>query len=398
MRNKRSAAIWASITAVVLIVLGYLLVSDLGKADGDVERPLNTLAPAGSKAWSIFGLMVPVYIVAGIVFVSVQVGLIWVARRFKRNDDDVDGVDEPEQVHGNTKLEIGWTLLPALLLAVLAVPNVQTILSLDDAEDPLEINVIGHQWWWEYRYDVDDDGEFEIITANEAAIPVGRDVKFLIQSRDVIHSFWIPQLQGKLDAVPGRTHALVLDAEEPGLYEGQCTEYCGLSHGVMRMQVKALPQEEFDEWLELMQTPPEQPTDALALAGQELFVSQCTMCHQIDGILPGDTAPFEYSNEPDQDYGETVNSPTLAKNAPNLTHFMMRQKFVGGLLDLYEGDQDPSVRPWEDAEPNVNNIKRWLRDPLGVKPMNPDNNQGMPDYGLTEEQIDQITAFLLTLK
>src|SRR5690606_27411624 len=149
-------------------------------------------------------------IVPGLVYVVVLDALVGLANRFRRADDHVEGVDEPEQVHGNTKLEIGWTLLPALLLAVLAVPNVQTILSLDDAEDPLEINVIGHQWWWEYRYDVDDDGEFEIITANEAAIPVGRDVKFLIQSRDVIHSFWIPQLQGKLDAVPGRTHALVL--------------------------------------------------------------------------------------------------------------------------------------------------------------------------------------------
>ncbi len=398
MRNKRKAAIWAAITTVAILVPGYLLIADIGKADGDVERPLNTLAPAGSKAWAIFDLMLPVYIVAGIVFVVVHVALVWLAHRFRRADDHVEGVDEPEQVHGNTKLEIGWTLLPALLLAVLAVPNVQTILAMTDAEDPLEITVIGHQWWWEYRYDVDDDGAVDIITANEAAIPVGRDVRFLIQSNDVIHSFWIPQLQGKMDAVPGRTHQLVMDAERPGLYEGQCTEYCGLSHGVMRMQVKALPEVEFDEWIEHMNEPPEQPTDELALAGQEAFVTQCTMCHQIDGIVSGDTAPFEYSSEPDPNYGETVNAATLAKNAPNMTHFMMRQKFAGGLLDLYEGDQDPSVRPWEDAEPNINNIKRWLRNPLEVKPMNPDNNQGMPNYNLSEETIEQITAFLLTLK
>jgi len=398
VRNKRSAAIWAVIATAILLGLGYWLVMDIGKSDGDVQRPLNTLAPRGAKAWEIFDLMVPVFAVAGFVFVAVLVGLLWIARRFKRNDDDVEGVDEPEQVHGNTKLEIGWTVAPALLLAFLAVFNVQTILAMDDAEDPLEVTVIGNQWWWEYRYDLDDDGTVDIITATEAVIPVGRDVRMSIQSNDVIHSFWIPALNGKMDAVPGRTHNLILHADEPGLFEGQCTEYCGLSHGVMRMQIKALPEAEYDQWIEHMQTPPEQPTDELALAGQELFVTQCTMCHQVDGILPGDQAPFEYSDEPDPNYGETVDTVTTSGAAPNLTHFMSRQNFAGGLLDLYEGAEEPLLFPWEEAEPDVNNIKRWLRDPEEVKPMNPENNQGMPNYNLSEEQIDQLTAFLLTLR
>lgn len=398
MRNKRSAAIWSIVTFLVLGGLGYLLVTDIGKAGGDVERPLNTLSPNGDKAQQILDLIIPVFMVAGLVFLAVMVGIVWIARRFKRNHDDVDGVDEPQQVHGNTKLEIGWTLAPALVLAILAVFNVQTILSLDDAEDPLEITVIGQQWWWEYRYDLDNDGVVDIITANEAAIPVGRDVRFHVQSNDVIHSFWIPQLQGKLDAVPGRSQKIVMDATKPGLYEGQCTEYCGLSHGVMRMQVKALEQADYDAWVKEMTTPPEAPTDELAKAGQELFVTQCTFCHQVDGIMPTDTAPFTYSNQPDPNYGENVDTVLAAKNAPNLTHFMMRQKFAGGLLDLYQGDQEPTVRPWENAEPDVNNIKRWLRDPEEVKPMNPANNQGMPNYNLSEEQIDQLTAFLLTLK
>jgi cytochrome c oxidase subunit 2 len=214
----------------------------------------------------------------------------------------------------------------------------------------------------------------------------------------VIHSFWIPQLQGKLDAVPGRTHELIMDAERPGLFEGQCTEYCGLSHGLMRMQVKALEQADFDEWVEAMTTVPEQPEDELAQAGQELFVTQCTMCHQIDGITPGAEAPFEYSTEPDPNYGQTVRTVTRSGNAPNLTHFMMREKFAGGLLDLYQEPPGAVVRPWENAEPNVNNIERWLRDPEEVKPMNPDNGQGMPNYNLSEEQIEQLTAFLLTLR
>jgi cytochrome c oxidase subunit II len=400
VRNKRSSAIWTTIALVVVLVLGFLLIRDIGKgSDTDVSRPLTILSPEGDKSWMLFDLMVPVFLIAAIVFVVVIVGLVWLASRFKRNDDDVDGVDEPEQVHGNTKLEIGWTLAPALVLAVLAVFNVQSILAFDDAEDPLEITVIGQQWWWEYRYDLDGDGTVEIITANEAAIPVGRDVRFTVQSNDIIHSFWIPYLQGKRDAVPGRSHELVMSADAPGIYEGQCTEYCGLSHAVMRMQVKALVAEEYDEWVEVMTTPPEQPEEgSVEAAGQELLITQCSMCHQIDGVVPGDTAPFEYSDEPDPDYGETVGSPLTARNAPNLTHFMAQQKFAGGLLDLYEGDEGPLVRPWETAEPNINNIKDWLRDPEGVKPMNPENNQGMPNYNLSEEQIDQITAFLLTLR
>jgi cytochrome c oxidase subunit II len=397
--NKRIATIWTAITLVVVVVLGYLMVADLGKSTGDVTRPLNTLAPEGDKAWMIFDLMKPVFIVAAVVFIAVEVGLVWMAFRYKRNDDDVEGVDEPEQIHGNTKLEIGWTLAPALVLAVLAVFNVQSILAFEESDDPLEITVIGQQWWWEYRYDLDADGVVDIITATEAAIPVNRDVKFILQSNDIIHSFWIPQLQGKRDAVPGRSHELVMDARTPGVYEGQCTEYCGLSHAVMRMQVKALEQADFDEWVQTMTTVPDQPEDGtLAAEGQELFVTQCTMCHQIDGVSPADTAPFEYTTEPDPDYGETVGTATTARNAPNLTHFMMRQKFVGGLLDLYEGDLPAVVRPWETAEPNINNIKRWLRDPEEVKPMNPENNQGMPNYNLSEAQIDQLTEFLLTLR
>jgi cytochrome c oxidase subunit II len=400
VRNKRNAAIWTGIALLLVLVFGFLLINDIGKAadHDDVVRPLSFLNPQGEKAQSIYDLMIPVFLVAGVVFILVEVGLIWLARRFRRADDDVDGVEEPKQVHGNTKLEIGWTVAPALVLAVLAVFNVQTLLSLDDAEDPIDITVAGQQWWWEYRYDLDGDGEPDIITATEAAIPVNRDIRFNIQSNDVIHSFWIPSLNGKMDAVPGRTHQLIMDATSPGVYEGQCTEYCGLSHGVMRMQVKALEQDEYDAWIEEMTTVPDQPEDELAQAGQELFVTQCTMCHQINGIVPPQTAPFEYSTQPDPAYGDTVGQPTLARNAPNLTHFMMRTKFVGGLLDLYETDPGPVARPWEHAEPNINNIKHWLREPLTVKPMNPENNQGMPDYNLSEEQIDQLTAFLITLR
>ena len=404
MRNKRSALVITLITLVIVLVGGWLMVRDIGLPEG---RPLTTLSPRGEKAQEIQDLIIPVFIIAGIVFVLVEVGIVWLVTRFRRRNEDVDGVDEPTQLHGNTKLEVTWTIVPALMLAVLAVFNVNAILSMDDADDPIEITVIGQQWWWEYRYDLDSDGAPDIITATEAAIPVGRDIIFKIQSNDVIHSFWIPALAGKMDAVPGRTHERVMQASEVGLFEGQCTEYCGLSHGVMRMQVKALTPEDYDTWVDAMTTVPEQPdpSDTLAIEGQKLFVAQCSFCHQVDGLTPDSVEPFSYSETPDPDYGATVQITMASGNAPNLTKLMMRDHFVGGLLPLYEnipsGDArvDPSeVEAIPSGTPDENNIKAWLRDPEAIKPMNPNNNQGMPNYNLSEEQIEQLTAYLLTLK
>jgi cytochrome c oxidase subunit 2 len=398
MRNKRNATIAAVISAVVLIVCGWLLL----RGGTSLETfPLNTLKPQGDKAQIIFDLVLWVFGIAALVFLLVEVGVIWMIYRFRQDPRDSsteapEGELEPVQLHGNPSLEIAWTIVPALLLAVLAVFNVQGILRVDDvADDALEVTVVGQQWWWEYRYDTDDDGVVDIITANQLVMPAGRDVELSIQSNDVIHSFWIPALNGKKDAVPGRTHSLVLQAWEPGIYQGQCTEFCGLSHGVMRMQVKALSADDYAEWIDKMTTPPAQPDTELAKAGQELFVQQCASCHQVNGVEPGATT-VEYAELPDPDYGETVDSPLLSKNAPNLTHLMMRDTFAGSLLDLYEEPATPVVE--NPSTPNTNNLKRWLRNPEDIKPMDPANGQGMPNLGLSEEQIDQLVAYLTTLK
>ncbi|MCB1271910.1 MAG: cytochrome c oxidase subunit II [Microthrixaceae bacterium] len=403
MRNKRNSTIALVLGTIACLVGGWLL---LRGATSLTTFPLNTLSPQGRKADIIYDLVVPVFAIAGLVFILVEVGVVWMAYRFRRNEEDREGEGEPVQVHGNTGLEIGWTIVPALLLAVIAVFNANAILQMDDVrEDAIDVTVIGQQWWWEYRYDTDSDGAVDIITASQLVMPAGRDVKLAIQSRDVIHSFWIPALNGKKDAVPGRTHDLVLEAAEPGIYEGQCTEFCGLSHGVMRMQVKVLDQADYDEWVDIMTTPPEQPTDDAAVAGQELFVQQCSTCHQVNGLEPGAQAPYEYAEMPNPNYGEDVGSTLLSQNAPNLTHLMMRDTFAGSLLDLYE-DSDVnaidsgvglgSVVP--EGEPNYNNLKRWLRNPESIKPMDPANNQGMPDLGLSEAQIDELVAYLVTLK
>ncbi len=395
MRNKRNAAITAGIAFVVLVVGLWWILRDIGSPVG---FPLNTLAPAGKQNWEIFNLVKWIFALAGVVFLAVEVGVLWMVVRFKRNSDDVDGVDEPVQTHGHTALEIGWTLVPALLLAVLAVFNVSSLIKLQEKTDPIQVRVIGQQWWWEYRYDLDNDGTVDIITATQMVVPVGRDVEVKIQSNDVIHSFWIPRINGKLDAVPGRTHTLIMTADEPGIYQGQCTEYCGLSHGVMRMEFKALPKVEYEKWVKAMTRPPEQPTTEKALAGQELFVSQCARCHQINGLRPDSKPPFTYSDTPDPSYGESVDTTLSSKNAPNLTHLMMRQTFAGSLLPLYEGKAAERVTAVPDGIPATSNLKDWLRNPESIKPMNPDNNQGMPNLQLTEAQIDQLVAYLVTLK
>jgi cytochrome c oxidase subunit 2 len=398
MRNKRNATIAAIVGVIVCIGGGYLLLRGMTNAE---IFPLNTLNPRGKQSQEIHNLAVPVFIVAGIVFIIIEVGLIWLFARFRRHSDDEDGVDEPVQQHGKTPLEIGWTIVPALILAVLAVFNVQTILELDDASsDALTVTVEGQQWWWQYQYDTNGDGKNDIITATQMVIPAGRDVKLRIQSNDVIHSFWIPALNGKKDAVPGHTQDLVMTANKPGIYEGQCTEFCGLSHGVMRMQVKALSAPDYEEWIERMTTAPDQPESELAKAGQALFVGQCARCHQINGITP-ESEPnadglYEYADEPVEAYGVKVGSTLTNKTAPNLTHLMMRDTFAANLLDLYQDVPKPVVE--NEGKPNTNNLKRWLRNPEDVKPMDPENNQGMPNLGLSEEQIDQLVAFLITLK
>ncbi len=401
-RNKRNATIALVLGTIACLVGGWLL---LRGATSLETFPLNTLNPMGAKADIIYRLVVPVFAIAGIVFILVEVGVLWMANRFRRTDDDVDGEGEPVQIHGRTGLEVGWTIVPALILAVIGVFNANAILQMDDVSgDALDVTVIGQQWWWEFRYDIDNDGTVDIITASQMVIPAGRDVQLGIQSNDVVHSFWIPALNGKKDAVPGRTQPLVLEAAEPGIYQGQCTEFCGLSHGVMRMQVKVLPQKDYDEWVKHMTTPPEQPTTEKAKAGQDLFVQQCTGCHQVNGLEPGAQAPYEYAKLPNPDYGKAVGTTLSSHNAPNLTHLMMRDTFAGSLLDLYEGNSDNidttvgSAEVVPTGEPSTNNLKRWIRNPEDIKPMNPANNQGMPNLGLSEVQIDQLVAYLVTLK
>ncbi len=354
---------------VLLAALGLLL-SACGNA------PQSALDPQGPFAEKPDDLYKIVVAIAAVVFVVVQGLIIYVVVKFREKPEDADG-PLPVQVHGNTFLEVAWTALPALVLAAIAVPTISMIFDLRETEsEAYEIEVIGHRWWFEYRY---EDGTFA--TANELVIPVGEQVRLKMTAEEagsvsnaVIHSFWIPALAGKRDLVPGRTAYLNLQADEPGRYLGQCAEYCGLSHANMRARAIALPRAEFDAWLEAQKQDAAEPTDALALQGKELFMNNsCVGCHAISGTA------------------------AQGNVGPNLTHLMSRKEYAGAVLDLYLRDADGNFTD----TPNTELLTQWVRCAPDLKAMRPDfKSTGMPCFtdSLSQAEAEAIVAYLITLK
>jgi cytochrome c oxidase subunit II len=235
----------------------------------------SAMSPAGPYAQEPHDLIIIVMVIALVVFVLVQGLIIYSVWRFRERKDD-DG-SLPEQVHGNTRLEIIWTVIPALILAGIAVPTVQGIFSQmnEPDEEYLTVEVYGHRWWFEYYYP-----DYDIYTANEMAIPAGTPVRLEMTAPDpgrspdegVLHAFWIPRLAGKQDLVPGQITYLNLQANEPGRYIGQCAEYCGLSHVNMRARVIAMDDADWEAWIEQQTTPADEPEPGtLEAEGRELF-------------------------------------------------------------------------------------------------------------------------------
>jgi cytochrome c oxidase subunit 2 len=355
-----------------MLVLLVVLVA-LVAAGCSTELPQNSLNPAGPEARKIDGLFWLVFWIAAAIFILVEGALIFTSLRFRRRRNDAR---EVEQVHGNIRLEMIWTMIPVVILAAIAVPTVSTIFDLRRAPDPgenaLVVNVIGHQWWWEFEYP-----EYGFETANEMHIPVGRTVYLNITSADVIHSFWVPQLNGKRDAVPSRLNHLTITADEPGLYLGQCAEFCGLSHADMRHRVYAESEADFAVWVADQQKPAEIPTAGAAAAGWETFQILCTACHNSDGTGTPVSRQIVAAEA-----GEEFTFD--AALAPNLTHFGSRTTFAGSTLEQTE-----------------EHLRTWLANPSDLKPMRPDQNDiatgrilGMPNFGLTDEQIEGLIALL----
>ncbi len=392
------------------VLLGTLLVA----AGCASNAPQDTLEPKGPAARTIDNLIMPVFGIAGIVFVIILGGALFVAIKF-RAKDDADYDEFPAQVHGHFKAEIGWTIAPAIILAIVGLFTVVTIFDLAKKPSPeaVRVEVIGQQWWWEYRYDTDNDGTFDdVITANDLVIPAGREISLSITSRDVIHSWWAPALNGKKDAVPGRTHPLTIEADDPGEYLGQCTEFCGLSHAEMRIKVVALDDAGYEAWVANQEKDFSNPSEAEAIEGWKTFTGSCTSCHRIEGLTdpaevvqasdaPGATDVFEYP--------DVINQVSGA--APDLTHFMSRSTFAGAKFDLRKDTKACNAlgENWASTEEGIEkclnrkDLEAWLRNAPAMKAMYAGEvmspqSRGMPNFNLTEDQIDQLVAFLTTLK
>ncbi|MGH7319469.1 MAG: cytochrome c oxidase subunit II [Candidatus Rokuibacteriota bacterium] len=285
------------------------------------------------------------------IFLVVAGILVAAIVRFRERDP----ATLPAQVSGNPKLEFTWTVLPAIILAVIAFPTVGAIFRTQAAPpaNALRVRVIGHQWWWEFEYP-----DLGIRTASDLHLPAGQPVVLELGSNDVIHAFWVPQLGGKRDTLPGQTNRMLLTPTTPGEYPGQCAEFCGASHANMRHLAIVHAAAEFQAWVARQQAPPAEPAEGSPAAkGREVFLrSQCVGCHAIRGVSGGGLGP-------------------------DLTHFGSRRTIAGGMI--------VPKTPEEFAR----ELTRWLRNPPAVKP-----GSLMPDLKLTDEQALALVAYLVSLK
>jgi cytochrome c oxidase subunit 2 len=324
--------------------------------------PQNTFTANGYVAQRLADLFWVTFWWAVVVFILVQ-GLLLVAMiKFRRRSD----AEVPTQVHGNTRFEIGWTILPTLILVAVGVPGVQTLFELEDPPSPpLTVEVVGHQWWWEFRYHTDwpdanenttgrQYGIQNVVTATDLHIPINVPVKVYLRSADTQHSFWVPRLAGKTDLIPPRVNHMWFNATDPGTYSAQCAELCGVQHAQMRFYVMAQPEAEFRTWVQQQQAAPAQPTGGAPQRGQEMLITGgCLACHTIQG--------------------------TIAQGVigPNLTHVASRSSLAGGIL-----------------ENTPENLARWLHDPQAVKY---GNNMKLP-RPLTDDEVSDLVAYLETLR
>ncbi|MBI2939388.1 MAG: cytochrome c oxidase subunit II [Chloroflexi bacterium] len=311
-------------------------------------HPQTVFDARSDFAGQIQNLFVLIIVLATIVFVVVEGLLIFAVVRFGRRRPEERGL--PAQVHGNTRLEIAWTIVPVLILAAIAVPTVRTIFATAAAApaDSLRLRVVGHQWWWEIQYP-----ELGVVTANEIVIPLGQTVNVDLESADVIHSFWVPKMGGKRDAIPNHVNSLWFKPDTPGEYLGQCAEFCGTAHANMRLRLFVVATDEFQTWVRAQRQPATTPADPLAARGAELFArGACVGCHTVDG------------------------TNAKGKAGPNLTHFGNRATLAAGIA--------PNTRE---------NLERWLADPPAFKP-----GSLMPNLRLSQDDVQALAAYLQSLK
>jgi cytochrome c oxidase subunit 2 len=326
-----------------------LLTSTVLTAQGTTP---STLAPASTPAHQIVDLSIFVIAITGGIFVVVG-GLLAVALyRFRSRKTDTVG--EPAQICGSTQIELAWTVIPILIVVILFLTTARIIFSIQDAPKPksaLDVTVIGHQFWWEFRYP-----KYSVVTANELYIPVSSNVSpeatFLkLTSADVNHSFWIPQLAGKTDLIANHVNTMWMDPRTPGLYLGQCAQFCGSQHAMMLLRVYVNTPEQFNVWIRNQQQSAHQ--DLAVEAGRKVFERQaCMNCHTVSGTA------------------------ATGRFGPDLTHLISRATLASGATD------NTPV-----------NLRQWIKPPDTFK-----HGALMPAMQLNDEQLDQVTAYLETLK
>ncbi len=359
------------------------------------NAPNDSLKPRGYYARQIWKLVWPEFIVAGVILTIVVGCVLFFGLRYRVRDEQRwrDETDMPPQIHGSFRLELGWTILPAVILAVIGVFTVITVLNLAREPSPkaLHVQVVGQQWWWEYRYDLNHDGKYDdLVTADELVIPAGEKVALRMTTRDVIHGWWVPRLNGKRDVVPNHPSNYAVQADKPGEYTGECTVFCGLSHANMRFKVVALSRSDYDAWLRKQLQPAATPTYPKALAGRTVFNQFCTGCHVVKGSGVTQPKPAD------------VKKVLIAGEAPNLTHLMSRTTFAGGQFDLRKPTPECIKQGIDYDVPacvNEADLRAWITNAPSVLPMDPANRQGMPAFtNISPGDLDSLVAYLETLK
>lgn len=335
------------IKSVTLLGLLTIVLAGCGKEN------LTALAPKGGSADTSLYLIILTTVVMSLVFFAVVIPFIIVLIRFRKKKGDADFI--PEQVEGNQKLETIWTIIPIILVVIMAVPTVLATFELADDADAAEhinIDVTGNQYWWHFDYQNE-----EIATSQDMYIPTDTKVYVNLITSDVLHSFWVPTLAGKLDVNPENVNTMYLDAKEEGVYFGKCAELCGPGHSLMDFKVVAVSEDDYETWVTDMKEfdSEEVELESVAAEGQELFDDKnCLSCHATDN----------------QDY-QAGSVPI----GPDLTSLSDRSRFAGILL------------------PTEENLVDWIIDPEAIKP----GNKMTGAYDVTDEEAEKIAKYLLQL-
>ena len=386
-----ATSLWRPRFFFLLGMLAVLLLL-VGACSTGKQSTWDPVGPVAEKQLQLFNVLLWVMVA---VFVFVEGILLYAIIRYRSRPGRV-----PSRTHGNLPLEIAWTIIPTILVLGLGIWSVFTLFELDQPpsseQNVLQVNVTAHQWWWEFEYP-DAGGGKRITTANELRIPVDRAVKLNLNSDDVLHSFWVPKLGGKLDIIPTRTNKMWFKADSdkidslPATFYGQCAELCGVAHALMRFRVHVLSEDDYEEWVSNFGPPT--PLTGRAEEGKTTFLVNCAICHTInpaDPVTGKSVSDFDDSAAQQSRLENFLTGDDLTLvPAPNLTDLRFRQTLGAGLMDL-----------------NVQNLRKWLHNPDDVKPGNlmaakaPVYRQGTlkGNINLSEDEVEGLIEYLLQLQ